>query len=157
MSKSHLALWSIQLFKLNQEDVALLKEPHRWGIPPFCLDEKGHIIDSECYYQFITKDCHNKDTEYLYFFYSNPIDTILSHESDNCGIEILFEKIDMRPVFDQLKSLSVNDIHSTLHVSQYIVVEMNYVGGTYPDYDYDLDIKIVGFLNEEMNLQHLVL
>jgi hypothetical protein len=76
----------------------------------------------------------------------------LFEECNNNGIEYLLEKVDMIPIFNKLKSASIDDIHRTLHVSQYIIVEMNYVGGEYPDYDFDLETKIIGYLNENMEL-----
>jgi hypothetical protein len=58
-SQPHLALLNIDLYKLNQKDVAELKKPRHQGIPKYCLNKNGNIIDSDYYNQYVTDESYN--------------------------------------------------------------------------------------------------
>ena len=152
--KTHRGIIAIELYKLTLEDIVKLKSPGGRGIPEYCLQDNGYIIDAHYFNQFIDVDSVNafSEKEDRYFFNLFAMDNLIHNEMNDCGVDSFFNKIDMIPVFKNLTTMKIDNNTFYIPTSQYIVIELEYKSYGYPDYDYDMDVNIIGYLDKNLNL-----
>jgi hypothetical protein len=154
------------LSKLN-EDCKQNREYFYKKLPKYCLRENGTIANTNNYHMY-NEFVVPKENQYYYMFEAEPIEPILKEEISEGGLEyllkefnlnILFKKLSEKPktifkdcdsITKLLKPKMLNDIeYLGIPESVNIILELNYIG----DYeDVDLDINLIGYLDENLNI-----
>ena len=119
-----------------------------YPLPEWCIrDDNGYLDYSENYLQFV----NDKESNYI-LFDLEPISSLLVEEISMTGIEDLFKKIDLRPIFDKFQKYLMKDYGKYIPNTQFLVFEH-----TYEEYDtesgreYDSYCDLVGYLDNNMN------
>lgn len=111
------------------------------------------IIEAEYYLQFV--GCSEDEKEKYLMFDFETIDSLLSNEISNCGYDNFFEDVDFSKILSKFKPYTEDDLmHFVLLKTNYIVIELEYFSSYCYDggWDTDMNIDIIGYLNNNMEL-----
>jgi len=146
-------LLGINLYQFSNFDIGQTKLPYSYKhLPEYCLDILyGTIKRTEFYHQFTSPEIYNKDIgeEKNWCFDAINICSVLQEEIDGDGLDGVLSNIDLRPVFEKLKYVPSHKYMRNIPIAQYLVIDINYYGS---DDDYGCDIKLVGYLNSELEI-----
>ena len=149
-----ITLLGINLFKFTGTEIGEFREPGMYPMPTFCIaDDTGEIKDSQSYLQFVGYNKDETKTSFYLFEQASACE-LLSHEIGNCGLDDLLQDIDLRLIFDNLEHINFSDFKKKIPMTSYLAIEMQYVGGGYEE-DWDLNIRLHGYLNKEKEIVKL--
>jgi hypothetical protein len=147
----NITLLGINVFKFTAAEISEFREPGMYPMPTFCVtNDTGEIKYSQSYLQFIGIPGIKEEGSFYLFEQVTACD-LLSHEIGNCGLDDLLQDIDLRLLFDCLEFINFSDFKKKISMTSYLAIEMNYTGGGYDD-DWDLDIRLHGYLNKEKEM-----
>lgn len=159
---THSTLLGIRIYDIDTNFIYEMKKNRHKSIdifdvlPQYTFGNDNDIIESEYYHQF-TGLVENEENKIYTFFDIEPLCDNLNYEIDSIGkLEFLNNiKLDFKKIIDIIPHQQSDDIRkgyfNKLH---YIIINIsydtnydNYGGG----YDTDVDYKIYGYLDENMN------
>lgn len=156
MSKHLLALSAV---KFTADQIGELKRRcpnYRYLLedvfPEFCINKEfGNIMEGIPYLQFTDEG----DEEFI-LFDLDTIDPFLKEEINGGGLFgefSMFNKKDEKIIVDIIKNhATIYKPDDILNSPEYIIVNINYFGGFPPDYDYDVEYSIDGFMNKNLEI-----
>lgn len=166
--KTLLTLLTITGYSINEKELYELRKPvmeypieHFFNkLPEWCVRKDDGKCDlTYNYHQFtgmfapstlLFMPSETQKLEEHIFFNAHPCDYLLQEEISNVGFEQFFEDVDFSEIF---KHIPLNDsIIKITHIphNTHLVVELEYY--EYSDGEYDLNVKIIGYLDGNMNL-----
>ena len=126
---------------------------YRSLLPQFCINEKFQCItEADGYLQFVEEG----DEEFI-LFDTHTIDDFLQEEMNHSNM--LFDDDSVITGSDVELFISILKNHAyiaerkeILPPTEYVIININYFGGGYPDYEYDVEYSIDGFLNKDLEI-----
>lgn len=159
-NSTHLALLGItNFYEISSDYIYKLREKsHRpenifSNLPKYTINTNNQIIEAEYFLQFIGTNKEEETSKYLMFDFET-IDSLLSNEISNCGYDNFFEDVDFSKILSKFKPYTEDDLmHFVLPKTNYIVIELEYFSSYYDGgWDTDMNIDIIGYLNNNMEL-----
>ena len=167
MSTKLKTLLAVEPYRITANQLGELKKNtnsrpyYEKNLPEYCFRKDNNLVnESNSYLQFV----YNGDETYIVFDIKTA-DKLLQEEINEGGFEGKYgllryghdnynEKALFHIITNHFKIDSFKNYNWSYPVAQYIVVELEYFGGTYEyPYDTDLNIIIMGHLND--NLQFI--
>ena len=159
MTSTHLAVAYINGYYIKDSEIGKIRDAYHnrghWEqLLPYTINNNPTAnhqpIIAEYYLQFAGDE--KEETEHL-LFDINTADDLLANEISMCGVEEFYQHEDFQKIISYFKFPKYDERHRWLEAPFYILVEMNF--HTYVDIDGiiegDLDSKIVGYLDENLN------
>ncbi|MCK9415844.1 hypothetical protein M0Q97_04220 [Candidatus Dojkabacteria bacterium] len=160
----HLALLGItNFYEISAKFIYELREKHPKpenvfpNLPSYTInknkDAHNSIIDASCYMQFV--GCFKDEEDKYLMFDFKTIDSLLKEEISNCGYDEFFKDVDFSEILSKFKPYTEYDLnHFVLPDTNYIVIELEYISSYDHDggWDTDMNINIIGYLNNNMEL-----
>jgi hypothetical protein len=153
-------LMGVEFFEISDKYIYELRQKHinqreLFGfLPKYTLNlnegQHNQPIFAEYYHQFMgSSDSH---VAKYWYFDLKPLDNQLEYELGYEDIEKLFKDYDFKKILSNFTPHSDDDIsHHVIPQIHYLIVEMIYTGGgKFDDDDFDLEIKITGYLNKDL-------
>ena len=147
-------LLALTITELTTSEIGKHMKPGMVHLPEWCLTDKGKIQRTEYYHQFAYEG-HIGDEKHI-LLDAQTLDDILHEEISNAGLEDLLA-FDLTPFINAFRERGMikkyEELHRTLGVSSYLVVNLEYRNcGSYEDpYDWELDVEIDGILDSKFN------
>jgi rhodanese-related sulfurtransferase len=121
-------------------------------IPEYTINLDYHnIVDSESYLQWIEEG----DQEEYILFDVMTVDEYLKEEISN--VPTLGDEGSVIEGTDEELLISIIKNHATIHVHdvilpspEYLIINAKCYNGGYPDYDYEIEYSIDGFINKDL-------
>lgn len=148
-NKPILQLLGITIIKAKGSEIIALGDDA--PLADFVIDASGFIRDICDWADDIQPDT-------IYFFASfDYADNLLKFEVDGAGLNEVLDKVSLMPILDKVELKSYND-HSILPNTSRLLIEMTYRCGRgwEGDYDCDLDVKLVGYMDNQFGLHSLL-
>lgn len=163
-NNTHLALLGItNFYEISSNYIYKLREKNPKpenifsNLPRYTINKNENannkIIEAEYYLQFV--GCSEDEKEKYLMFDFETIDSLLSNEISNCGYDNFFEDVDFSKILSKFKPYTEDDLmHFVLPNTNYIVIELEYFSSYSYDggWDTDMNIDIIGYLNDNMEL-----
>lgn len=147
-------LFSIIPFKFTGDDLGEIKKANRKAshanlfIPEICLrSDTGMIDDGNHYLQWV-----DSGEQTYYLFTIDYVDALLKQEIEDSGLERTLP-FNFKPLFDKIGSYTAKD-RTRILLATHIVVDVTYRGNFE---DVECDIEVLGFLDENLELQKVQL
>lgn len=130
-------------------------------IPNWGIDIKRNIIyEPRNYFQFTSE--FDKEEEFILFNVDN-CDHFLEEEISNGGLfekgsTIISKESEDFNVFIDIVTNKFGASEYGKHLystPQYLVIQINYFGGQYPDYEWDVETEIVGYMKNNIEFVEL--
>lgn len=151
----------IKAVKMTGEEIGIIKNKNRTfkhfikEFPEYCVRLNNGYIDYTYNYLQFTEDGKQ---EYI-MFDTIGADALLQFEIDECGLEDVLRATDLRSIFNKLDVNIFDDWFIGMPNSAHLVIDLIYSGGEYMgingDSDFDVEIKLVGYLNTDRELIEL--
>ena len=158
-SKKYRCILAIAAYELTLKQIAELKKPRHAGVPAWSVnDEYGNIMPTEFRYPFQTPEAADTgmfdgDERKLLLFDLLHASPILEHEIDQAGLDSVFDRLDVRPLFDGMDKMTYDDMLKRIPVECHVVVDVQYVH--FEDGEYETEIEVVGILDSRMSLREI--
>jgi hypothetical protein len=156
-------LLGVQLYEITDNYLFKLREKQKIPenifkfLPKYTLNEKNNKCPtlSDFYLQYMGFSYKDEPQKFL-IFNLDTIDSLLKEEIDNAGCDDLFKNFNFEHILSVFTPHTEEDLmHHIIPTTNYIVVEINY-DITFDDYsggyDGDSTIRIVGYLNEKLEI-----
>lgn len=142
----HKQILGLQVYKCPGIDI-LSADRNKWEeLPEWIINSTGQIVDTNDW-----KEEPVPDKEYIMvnYCYSDPL---LGEEINNAGLDDTMRGVNLLPILDKVSIQEITD-YGIGPIAR-IAVEMSYrCGNGFDDmYDCDLDIRLLGYLNDELQL-----
>lgn len=142
-------LLTLELYKITATEIGKLKDQQHKAqhvfkfLPQLCLDPKDKLRDSEAWLQFI-----DQGEEIFYMFNILHIDQPLQEEFNNSGID-LFEEFNFNFLKKMNRHYSYDEMFKSIPLPIHLAFDLNYIGD---EWDADLDLNFLGYLDKDLNL-----
>ena len=161
MSDYYRGILQIYMVKMKGSDIFKYMYPHfEKGVIscranlrdcyPYCFNDKDKLVNSDEYFQFVTKD---SEEEYILFNYSCS-DELIQYEIDMTDFEHLFEEFSFEKNKDLFRIHNYKGLSIPSPTNLIICVEY-WSGWTDCGMEYDSDMYIDGILDANMNKQEI--
>lgn len=146
---THRCLLKVDIYEFTGEEIGKLREQFQHDrylhkiLPQYTFNkEHGNMLDADGYLQFV----YEGDEKFLLFDLETN-DELLNEEISNGGLDNLLKGIDIRPYLAQMKIRKYDDFKRSLNSAQYLIIQLEYVGGGYFNADnFELNVDLVGAL-----------
>lgn len=151
--------WS-EIFELRNT----LKTRFEYEIPPYYLSDFRYNAKAEIMPRDIKTDVDNigntnlNNSNDFYYLFDIRFDFPISEEVSNAGIESIFKGIDFSFILNLPNFLRYQEYINKFHekASNYALLEYNYRNcGGYDDYEYDFDVSVLGYYDNDFNFNKL--
>lgn len=158
MEKStYRCLMALNVYGLTLGEIAELKRPRHAGPPTWCINpDFGNALETAYFHQFTTPESadinlYDDDKRRYVLFDLMHASPILEEEISQAGFEFVFDKVDWRPLFENMPRQTYEDMLKRIPVCVYVVVDVTYESGG--DGEYDAYFDIIGFLDGNMAIR----
>lgn len=149
MSKLHKCLLAVEVYEFTGDEIGELRKQYKHDryldgiLPKYSFNQhNGFIADADSCFYYV-----EEGKEKHLMFNISTVDRLLQEEISMGGIEDVLKDIDLRPFLKHLKKHSYKDFQRSLNSAEYLVIQLEYIGGGYynPD-DVDLLVSVEGVL-----------
>ncbi len=143
----HKQILGLHIWKIAGIDLLAASSEQWENLSEWVMDSKGHIVDPSEWKEEILPDIEYMTIDIAYS------DPVLGEEISNAGLDATMENISLLPIIHKLP------VHTTgsraMRPVARLVVELVYRCGSgweQTDYDCDLDINLLGHLDDDLLL-----
>jgi len=157
----HRCLLGVEFYELSNKFIYELRSTQKNIeyvfdlLPEFTINknEKSNKqpMVAKYHHQFVGLFEQEEYEKFIYFDLKT-VDSLLAEELSNCDAEQLFDEIDFEKLLSNFKPLNEDNFNKrTIPDVHYVIIELAYYTSYFEgDYDCDMSVKAIGYLNDEL-------